>query len=65
MGIKSHLWEWAIASHGKDTHPLIEVANVDSSYLSQHPLLQDGCDPHIEGKCPSVTGTSACAIVNN
>jgi hypothetical protein len=24
--------------------------------------LQDGCDPHIEGKCPSVTGTSACAI---
>jgi len=28
------LLEWAIASHGKNTHPLIEVANVDSNYLS-------------------------------
>ena len=27
------LGEWAIASHGKDTCPLMEVANVDSSYI--------------------------------
>ena len=49
--------------HDKDTHPLIEVANVDSSYLSRHEQLQDGCDPHIEGKCLSTTGTSAYAMV--
>ena len=60
--LKNDLGEWAIASHGKDTRPLMEVANVDSSYLSQHGQLQDGYDPHIKGKCPSITGTSACAI---
>ena len=60
--IKINLGEWAIASHGKDTRPLMEVANVDSNYLSQHQQLQDGCDPHIKEKCLSVTGTSACAI---
>jgi len=28
----SHLWEWAIASHGKGTRPFMEVANVDINH---------------------------------